>query len=115
MSMMSNEIPEATRAHVDMATASSHASTIESSSPEPLAIVGMAFQFPAGAVTEDSFWSMLVEKHCASSEFPADRMNIDAFHSTDRKKSGAVSLTIFESRCRKTNRVRRYTPGRHIF
>ncbi|KAF2804409.1 reducing type I polyketide synthase [Mytilinidion resinicola] len=50
----------------------------------------MAFQFPSGAVTEDAFWEMLTSKHCASTDFPADRMNIDAFYSPDPKKPNSV-------------------------
>jgi acyl transferase domain-containing protein/NADPH:quinone reductase-like Zn-dependent oxidoreductase/SAM-dependent methyltransferase len=66
---------------------------IASSSPgglEPLAIVGMAFQFPSGAVTESAFWDMLTSQTCASSEFPADRMNIDAFYNADKSKPNAI-------------------------
>ncbi|CAI6339911.1 unnamed protein product [Periconia digitata] len=57
---------------------------------EPLAIIGMAFQFPDGADTEDSFWEMLVQNRCASREYPKERLNIGAFYSTDRNKPGAI-------------------------
>lgn len=57
---------------------------------KPIAIVGMAFRFPGDAVTEDAFWDMLLQKRCASSEFPADRMNIDAFHCPDGKRPNTV-------------------------
>ena len=59
---------------------------------EPIAIVGLAFQFPGGVVTEDDFWDMMVEKKCLSCDFPADRINIDAFYSPDDKKKNTVSL-----------------------
>ncbi|KAF2441997.1 reducing type I polyketide synthase [Karstenula rhodostoma CBS 690.94] len=57
---------------------------------EPLAIIGMAFQFPDGSTTEEDFWDMLVEKRCASREYPKERLNIDAFHSADTKKPGSI-------------------------
>jgi acyl transferase domain-containing protein len=64
-------------------------STIEP--PEPIAVVGMAFEFPGGATTEDSLWTLLMQKRCVSSEFPRSRMNIDAFYHPSRP--GAVSGT----------------------
>lgn len=57
---------------------------------EPIAIVGMAFRFPGGAVTEDALWDMLLEKRCASSKFPSDRINIDAFHCPEGKRPNTV-------------------------
>lgn len=57
---------------------------------EPIAIVGMAVRFPQGAESCDEFWQMLVEKKCASTEFPKDRLNIDAFWNPNPKKSNAV-------------------------
>jgi hypothetical protein len=60
-------------------------------SPEPLAIIGLAFQFPGGADTEDKFWDLLLEQKNVSSGFPKDRINIDAFHSDDPKKRATVS------------------------
>ena len=57
---------------------------------EPIAIVGMSYKFPQGANTDEAFWDMLMSKRCASTEFPADRMNIDAFHSSDQKRLGRI-------------------------
>jgi hypothetical protein len=68
---------------------SSHPMTLE-----PLAIIGMASKFPSGAETESSFWDMLVSKRCASSDFPADRMNIDAFYNVDTNKPNSISLGL---------------------
>jgi hypothetical protein len=61
---------------------------------EPIAIVGLAFQFPGGVVTEDDFWDMMAEKKCLSTDFPADRINIDAFYSPDDKKKNTVSVIL---------------------
>jgi acyl transferase domain-containing protein/NADPH:quinone reductase-like Zn-dependent oxidoreductase/SAM-dependent methyltransferase len=57
---------------------------------EPLAIVGMAFQFPSGAITEESLWDILINQRCTSTKFPADRMNIDAFYNQDITKHNAI-------------------------
>ncbi|ORX93617.1 reducing type I polyketide synthase [Clohesyomyces aquaticus] len=59
---------------------------------EPIAIIGMAYKFPSGAETDTAFWDMLVSKHCASVDFPADRMNIDAFFRDDPEKPHSVPL-----------------------
>jgi acyl transferase domain-containing protein len=59
---------------------------------EPIAIIGLSFQFPQGAVTEDAFWDMLVNRRNASTEYPKERMNIDAFYSKDPKKPNTVGL-----------------------
>jgi acyl transferase domain-containing protein len=59
--------------------------------PEPIAVLGMAYKFPQGASSDDSFWNMLMEKRCASKEFPKERMNIDAFYSSDRKRMNCIT------------------------
>jgi len=53
---------------------------------EPIAIVGFAFRFPGGAVSEETLWDMMVNKQNVSTEFPPDRLNIDAFYDPDPKK-----------------------------
>jgi acyl transferase domain-containing protein len=44
---------------------------------EPISVVGIAFQFPGGADTEEKFWNMLMNRQCVSREFPTNRGNID--------------------------------------
>lgn len=61
-----------------------------STSPEPIAIIGIAFKFPQGAETSDKFWDLLVERRCAATEFPSDRFNIDAFWHPDYKRQNTV-------------------------
>jgi len=68
--------------------------------PEPVAIIGMAFNFPQGAVSDESFWDMLVSKRNASTDFPKDRMNIEAFHDADPKKLNTVNITLVLKRHR---------------
>ncbi|TVY91260.1 Highly reducing polyketide synthase [Lachnellula willkommii] len=58
---------------------------------EPIAVVGMSMKFPQDAVTEESFWQMLLEKRCAATEFPEDRLNIGTFHSSEPGKRNTIS------------------------
>ena len=66
---------------------------------EPIAVVGISLKFPAEATSEERFWKMMLEKRCASKEYPSDRMNINAFYHPNPQKLDRVSvqplLTIF--------------------
>lgn len=62
-----------------------HAVGCGATNVEPIAIIGMSLKFPGKAVDCDSFWKMLLERHCASTDYPKDRMNIDAFYHPDPK------------------------------
>lgn len=58
----------------------------------PLAVVGFSFKFPEDATSSDSFWQMLLDGRCVSSEFPADRLNIDAHYYPDRNRLDSISM-----------------------
>ncbi|GIJ99437.1 type I iterative polyketide synthase [Aspergillus viridinutans] len=58
----------------------------------PLAVVGLSFKFPEDATSSDAFWQMLLEGRCVSTEFPADRMNIDAHYHPDRNRLDSISM-----------------------
>ncbi|KUJ13246.1 reducing type I polyketide synthase [Mollisia scopiformis] len=58
---------------------------------EPLAIVGISMRFPGEAVSESSFWEMMLQKRCAMIDYPPDRMNIDAFYDSDNSKMNKMS------------------------
>ena len=58
----------------------------------PLAIVGLSLKFPGDAVTPDDFWKMLLEGRATASEFPPDRLNINAHHHPDRERLDRLSL-----------------------
>ncbi|GLB14084.1 type I Iterative Polyketide synthase (PKS) [Aspergillus tubingensis] len=56
---------------------------------EPIAVCGIGLKLPQDAVSEDGFWKMLMEHRSARTEFPKDRMNINAFyHPTRRNELG---------------------------
>lgn len=63
--------------------------------PIPIAIVGLAFEFPQEATSEESFWQMLSEGRSASTEFPRDRLNIDAFYHPDVSRTASVSASVY--------------------
>ncbi|KAF4179877.1 hypothetical protein CNMCM7927_001594 [Aspergillus lentulus] len=58
----------------------------------PLAVVGFSFKFPEDATSSDSFWQMLLDGRCVSTEFPADRLNIDAHYHPDRNRLDSISM-----------------------
>lgn len=57
---------------------------------EPVAVIGFSLRFPQDAVSADSFWKMLLEKRCAMTEFPEDRINLNGFYNADADRSDTV-------------------------
>ena len=62
---------------------------------EPIAIVGFSLRFPHEATSPKAFWDMLAEKQCAMTEWPKDRVNIDAFYHPDSNRCDTVRIFIF--------------------
>ncbi|KAH8730005.1 hypothetical protein GQ44DRAFT_673662 [Phaeosphaeriaceae sp. PMI808] len=58
----------------------------------PIAIVGMAFQFPDDAEDVRSFMSMLMQARCASRDFPKDRLNGDVLYHPDASRGDSIPL-----------------------
>lgn len=48
---------------------------------DPIAICGFALKFPQEATSPEALWKMMVERRCAMTEFPEDRINADGFYS----------------------------------
>lgn len=71
---------------------SPHAQSSRESDPMPIAIIGLAFEFPQEATTVDSFWQMLSSGRSASTEFPPDRLNINAFYHPDQDRPSTLPL-----------------------
>jgi len=59
---------------------------------EPIAVVGLSCKFPEDATCPELFWKMVLDKKCASKDYPPDRMNIDAFYHPDASKLNTVHL-----------------------
>ena len=52
---------------------------------EPVAVIGFSLKFPQDATSSETFWEMMAEKRSAMTEFPADRLNIDAFYHPSKR------------------------------
>jgi acyl transferase domain-containing protein len=59
---------------------------------EPIAVIGFSFKYPQEATTVESFWKMLVDGRCASTDIPADRMNVDGWYHPDPYRHDSVSV-----------------------
>lgn len=59
----------------------------------PIAIVGIGLRLPGGCHDTESFWDLLVNRRDARKEVPADRFNIDGFHSSQAADS-AGNLSV---------------------
>ena len=57
---------------------------------EPIAVVGFSIKFPQDATSHESFWKMLMEKRCSMTEWPQDRLNLDAFYHPDSSRPDTV-------------------------
>lgn len=62
----------------------------EANEVEPIAIIGFSFKFPQEATTPDALWQVLREKKCAMTEWPRDRLNVDAFYHPDSRRLDTV-------------------------
>ncbi|KAI2936356.1 hypothetical protein CBS63078_867 [Aspergillus niger] len=45
-----------------------------------IAICGFSLKFPQDATTPEALWDMMLQRRCAMTEFPADRVNVDGFY-----------------------------------
>ncbi len=57
---------------------------------DPVAIIGMAFRLPGGNDTPSAFWDFIRSAQVAIRDTPADRFDIDAWHSPDPDRSGTT-------------------------
>ncbi|KAI1436832.1 putative polyketide synthase [Xylaria sp. CBS 124048] len=54
-------------------------SELDGDDSDAVAICGFSLKFPQDATSPESFWDMMLSKHCATSEFPSSRINGDGF------------------------------------
>jgi len=69
-------------------------SELDGSDQDDIAICGLSIKFPQDATSPEAFWKMMVERRCAMTEFPADRLNADGFYNK-KNKLNAVCLLAF--------------------
>ncbi|KAJ5703226.1 hypothetical protein N7488_010774 [Penicillium malachiteum] len=56
---------------------------------DAVAVVGYSYRFPEGAVSDEQFWELLMDKRCAMTEFPSDRLNVSRWCHPDKKRKMA--------------------------
>ena len=66
-------------------------SPLEEDVIEPIAVIGFSLKFPQEATSPEAFWSMLLERRCAMTEWPSDRLNLEAFYHADKNRNDTVS------------------------
>ena len=71
-------------------TGSRNPCSCQNAKSEPIAVIGFSLKFPQEATTPDAFWEMLKSNRCAMTEWPKDRLNIDAFYHADNKRTDTV-------------------------
>lgn len=59
---------------------------------EAVAVIGFSLKFPGDADSSASFWSMLEDGRSAMSEWPRDRLTMDAFYHRDRTAAERVCI-----------------------
>lgn len=66
---------------------------------EPIAIIGFSFRFPQDGISAEAFWAMLMEKRNAMTEWPEDRLNLEAFYHPDGTRKENVRVFINRYKC----------------
>ena len=59
---------------------------------EPIAVVGFSLKFPQDADSAESFWALLMQARCASTDFPEDRLGLSNYFHPDPDRSDTVGL-----------------------
>lgn len=76
-----------------------HDNEVNEINDDPVVIIGFSFKFPEEADTSEGLWNMLLEKRCASSEFPADRMNVNGHYRKGKKNNTVCQMYPFVVVC----------------
>ena len=58
---------------------------LDGNDTDPIAICGFSVKFPQDATSSEAFWEMLIQKRCATTEFPASRLNLAGFRNPKNK------------------------------
>lgn len=82
---------------------------------EPIAVVGLSLKFPQEATSPEAFWKMLLEKRCAMTEIPPDRMNVDAFHGVDQSRTDTAGFLHHARKTENANIRIDHTPWRPFY
>jgi hypothetical protein len=69
---------------------------VDSDKLEPIAIVGFSFRFPGKATDSKAFWQMMMDKRCAVTDSPEDRISVSGWYHPDRRRRGQVGTVILQ-------------------
>lgn len=58
--------------------------------PDCIAIIGLSIKLPGDASSVEPFWNLMMQGHCTATKVPADRYNVEAYHSLDSSTLGTV-------------------------
>lgn len=61
---------------------------------EPIAVIGFFLKFPQDATSSEAFWKMLMEKRCSMTEWPKERLNLNAFYHPDSSRPDTVLSSL---------------------
>lgn len=64
-----------------------------STSPVPIAVVGMACRFAGGATSAEKLWDLCASGRDAWSRIPESRFDVESFYDANSEKPGRVSIT----------------------
>jgi len=66
--------------HADGGSSKDLHSELDGTEADPIVVCGFSFKFPQDATSAEGLWQMMMEKRCAMTTFPSDRINLDGFH-----------------------------------
>ncbi|KAK7927539.1 polyketide synthase [Apiospora marii] len=61
--------------------------SLDGSNDDPAAICGFSIRFPQEATSSEAFWKMLLERRCATTNLPPDRINPDGFYQRENRSN----------------------------
>ncbi|KAF3768164.1 polyketide synthase [Cryphonectria parasitica EP155] len=67
-------------------------SEVDGNVSDAVAICGFSIKFPQEATSADAFWEMIVRRKCTMTEFPADRISLSGFQSSNKKRNNTFSV-----------------------
>lgn len=62
----------------------------QTSTSQPIAIVGIALRAPGEGSDPERFWQMLLNGRSARTEIPKDRYNVDGFYHPSPDRLGSI-------------------------
>ena len=57
---------------------------------EAIVVIGFSLKLPEDAISPGAFWTMMEEKRCVMTEWPSNRINLDAFYHPESERRDTV-------------------------